>query len=453
MMASNLKQEILQKTKEYYELVHKPNKEQEFQEGQTYINYAGRVFDEKEMQNLVDSALDFWLTFGEYSRQFEKKLAKFLGSRWAFLVNSGSSANLLAFFALTSPLLKERQIKRGDEVITVAAGFPTTIAPIIQYGAIPVFVDVELTHVNIDVTQLELALSPKTKAVMLAHTLGNPFDIAVVKAFCDKHNLWLIEDNCDALGSLYDGKFTGTFGDIGTSSFYPPHHLTMGEGGAVYTNNPLLKKIILSMRDWGRDCWCESGVDNTCGCRFTQQFGSLPKGYDHKYVYSHFGFNLKATDMQAAVGLAQLEKIENFIQKRIQNYNKLYEGLKDLKCFIINKAQKNSVPSWFGFLMTLTDDAKFTRNEIVEFLEQNKIQTRNLFAGNMLRHPAFESLKIDKDYRVVGDLKNTDKIMNDSFWVGVYPGMSEKSIEFIIKTIKEFITLKNIDISNGGGGG
>ena len=452
MMASNLKQEILQKTKEYYELVHKPNKEQEFQEGQTYINYAGRVFDEKEMQNLVDSALDFWLTFGEYSRQFEKKLAKFLGSRWAFLVNSGSSANLLAFFALTSPLLKERQIKRGDEVITVAAGFPTTIAPIIQYGAIPVFVDVELTHVNIDVTQLELALSPKTKAVMLAHTLGNPFDIAVVKAFCDKHNLWLIEDNCDALGSLYDGKFTGTFGDIGTSSFYPPHHLTMGEGGAVYTNNPLLKKIILSMRDWGRDCWCESGVDNTCGCRFTQQFGSLPKGYDHKYVYSHFGFNLKATDMQAAVGLAQLEKIENFIQKRIQNYNKLYEGLKDLKCFIINKAQKNSVPSWFGFLMTLTDDAKFTRNEIVEFLEQNKIQTRNLFAGNMLRHPAFESLKIDKDYRVVGDLKNTDKIMNDSFWVGVYPGMSEKSIEFIIKTIKEFITLKNIDISNGGGG-
>ncbi|WP_191337975.1 lipopolysaccharide biosynthesis protein RfbH [Helicobacter pullorum] len=452
MMASNLKQEILQKTKEYYELVHKPNKEQEFQEGQTYINYAGRVFDEKEMQNLVDSALDFWLTFGEYSRQFEKKLAKFLGSRWAFLVNSGSSANLLAFFALTSPLLKERQIKRGDEVITVAAGFPTTIAPIIQYGAIPVFVDVELTHVNIDVTQLELALSPKTKAVMLAHTLGNPFDIAVVKAFCDKHNLWLIEDNCDALGSLYDGKFTGTFGDIGTSSFYPPHHLTMGEGGAVYTNNPLLKKIILSMRDWGRDCWCESGVDNTCGCRFTQQFGSLPKGYDHKYVYSHFGFNLKATDMQAAVGLAQLEKIENFIQKRIQNYNKLYEGLKDLKCFIINKAQKNSVPSWFGFLMTLTDGTKFTRNEIVEFLEQNKIQTRNLFAGNMLRHPAFESLKIDKDYRVVGDLKNTDKIMNDSFWVGVYPGMSEKSIEFIIKTIKEFITLKNIDISNGGGG-
>lgn len=453
MMASNLKQEILQKTKEYYELVHKPNKEQEFQEGQTYINYAGRVFDEKEMQNLVDSALDFWLTFGEYSRQFEKKLAKFLGSRWAFLVNSGSSANLLAFFALTSPLLKERQIKRGDEVITVAAGFPTTIAPIIQYGAIPVFVDVELTHVNIDVTQLELALSPKTKAVMLAHTLGNPFDIAVVKAFCDKHNLWLIEDNCDALGSLYDGKFTGTFGDIGTSSFYPPHHLTMGEGGAVYTNNPLLKKIILSMRDWGRDCWCESGVDNTCGCRFTQQFGSLPKGYDHKYVYSHFGFNLKATDMQAAVGLAQLEKIENFIQKRIQNYNKLYEGLKNLKCFIINKAQKNSVPSWFGFLMTLTDGTKFTRNEIVEFLEQNKIQTRNLFAGNMLRHPAFEGLKIDKDYRVVGDLKNTDKIMNDSFWVGVYPGMSEKSIEFIIKTIKEFITLKNIDISNGGGGG
>lgn len=439
MLANNLKQEILQKTKEYYELVHKPKKEQEFQGGKTYVNYAGRVFDEKEMQNLVESALDFWLTFGDYSKKFEKQLAKFLGVRWAFLVNSGSSANLLAFFTLTSPLLKERQIKRGDEVITVAAGFPTTIAPIIQYGAIPVFVDVELTHANIDVTQLELALSPKAKAVMLAHTLGNPFDIAAVKAFCDKHNLWLVEDNCDALGSLYQGKFTGTFGDIGTSSFYPPHHLTMGEGGAVYTNNPLLKKVMLSMRDWGRDCWCESGVDNTCGCRFTQQFGSLPKGYDHKYVYSHFGFNLKATDMQAAVGLAQLEKIEDFIQKRIQNYNKLYEGLKDLKCFTINKAQKDSMPSWFGFLMTLNNGVEFTRNEIVEFLEQNKIQTRNLFAGNMLRHPAFESLEINKDYRVVGDLKNTDKIMNDSFWVGVYPGMSEEEVNYMILKIKEYV--------------
>ena len=382
-----LKQEILDKTKEYYELVHKPKQEQEFIEGKSRVNYAGRVFDEVEMQYLVDSSLDFWLTYGDYSKKFEKQLSEYLNVRWTFLVNSGSSANLLAFYALTSPLLKERQVKRGDEVITVAAGFPTTVSPIVQYGAIPVFVDMELTHFNIDVSQLELALTSKTKAIMIAHTLGNPFNIKAVKEFCDKHNLWLIEDNCDALGSIYDGKLTGTWGDIGTSSFYPPHHMTMGEGGATYTDNPLLQKIMLSMRDWGRDCWCESGVDNTCGKRFSMSFGNLPKGYDHKYVYSHFGFNLKVSDMQAAVGVAQLEKFPSFVEKRKENFNKLYDGLKDLKEFILVQTQQNSDPSWFGFMITLKDDVKFSRNEISQYLESNDIQTRNLFAGNILRHP------------------------------------------------------------------
>ena len=323
MTPQELKQEILEKTKEYYRLVHEPVQRAKFEPGKSRVNYAGRVFDEHEMVNLVDSSLDFWLTYGTYSKKFEKEFAKMLGVKWAFLVNSGSSANLLAFFALTSPLLKERRIKKGDEVITVAAGFPTTVAPIVQYGAVPVFVDMELEYFNIDHTKLELALSPKTKAVMVAHTLGNPFNIKTVKEFCDKHDLWLIEDNCDALGSLYEGKPTGTWGDIGTSSFYPPHHMTMGEGGATYTNNPLLKKIMLSMRDWGRDCWCESGVDNTCGRRFSQKFGELPLGYDHKYVYSHFGFNLKASDMQAAVGCAQIDKFSSFVQHRRQNFKKL----------------------------------------------------------------------------------------------------------------------------------
>ena len=434
-----LKQEILAKTKEYYELVHKVNQTKPFVAGKSRVNYAGRVFDEKEMINLVDSSLDFWLTYGDYSKKFEKELAQFLGVRWAFLVNSGSSANLLAFYALTSPLLKERQVKRGDEVITVAAGFPTTVAPIVQYGAVPVFVDMELTHFNIDVSQLEKALSPKTKAVMIAHTLGNPFDIKAVKAFCDKHNLWLIEDNCDALGSMYDGRPTGTWGDIGTSSFYPPHHMTMGEGGATYTDNPLLKKIMLSMRDWGRDCWCESGVDNTCGCRFSQSFGTLPKGYDHKYVYSHFGFNLKVSDMQAAVGCAQLEKFPSFVEKRKENFKKLHDGLKDIPELILVTMQPSSDPSWFGFMMTLKEGVKCTRNELVEYLENNNIQTRNLFAGNMLRHPLFESLEKDKEYRVVGVLPNTDKIMNDSFWVGLYPGMGDDAIQYMIEKIKEFL--------------
>lgn len=434
-----LKQEILQKTKEYYELVHKPIQEKNFVDGESRVNYAGRVFDETEMQYLVDSSLDFWLTYGDYSKKFEKQLAKYLGVRWAFLVNSGSSANLLAFYALTSPLLKDRQVKRGDEVITVAAGFPTTVAPIVQYGAVPVFVDMDLTYANVDVTQLELALSPKTKAVMIAHTLGNPFNLRAVKEFCDKHNLWLIEDNCDALGSTYEGKPTGTWGDIGTSSFYPPHHMTMGEGGATYTNNVLLKKIMLSMRDWGRDCWCESGIDNTCGCRFSQSFGTLPKGYDHKYVYSHFGFNLKVSDMQAAVGCAQLEKFPTFVEKRKENQKKLYDGLKDLSQIQLVETQPNSDPSWFGFMMTLKDGVNFTRNEIVEFLEANKIQTRNLFAGNMTRHPMFDSMVLNIDYRIIGDLKVTDKIMNDSFWIGLYPGMRDDAINYMIKKIREFI--------------
>ena len=439
-----LKQEILNKTKEYYELVHKPYQNKEFIEDESQVNYAGRVFDEKELVNLVDSSLDFWLTFGKYSKEFEIKFAQYLGVKWAYLVNSGSSANLLAFFTLTSPLLKERQIKRGDEVITVAAGFPTTVAPIVQYGAVPVFVDMELTHFNIDTNQLEKALSSKTKAIMIAHTLGNPFDIKAVKTFCDKHNLWLIEDNCDALGSKYDNKLTGTIGDIGTSSFYPPHHMTMGEGGAVYTNNPLLKKIILSMRDWGRDCWCESGVDNTCHSRFSKNFSSLPKGYDHKYVYSHFGFNLKATDMQAAIGVAQLDKLDNFTEQRRINYDKLFESLKNLnQYFTFQIATKDSKPSWFGFLITLQDGLNFTRNDISQYLENNNIQTRNLFAGNILKHPLFDELELNKDYKIFGDLINTDKIMNDSFWLGLYPGMGDNAIDYMISKIKEFVLKEN----------
>jgi len=434
-----LKQEILNKTKEYYELVHKPQQTKPFDKSTSRVNYAGRVFDEKEMTNLVDSSLDFWLTYGSYSKQFEKKLSEYLNVRWSFLVNSGSSANLLAFYALTSPLLKERQVKRGDEIITVAAGFPTTIAPVVQYGAVPVFVDMELTCFNIDTNELEKALSPKTKAIMIAHSLGNPFNIKAVKAFCDKHNLWLIEDNCDALGTIYDGKPTGTWGDIGTSSFYPPHHMTMGEGGATYTDNPLLKKIMLSMRDWGRDCWCESGVDNTCGARFSQSFGSLPKGYDHKYVYSHFGFNLKVSDMQAAIGVAQLEKFPTFVEKRKENFNRLYNGLSDLEALILVEAQPLSDPSWFGFMITLKDGVPFTRNEISEFLEENRIQTRNLFAGNILRHPLFDSLIENEEYRVVGDLPNTDKIMNDSFWIGLYPGMGDDAIDYMIMKIRAFM--------------
>ncbi len=440
-----LKKEILQKVSDYYELVHKPQ-EEKFTKGKTRVNYAGRVFDEKELQNLVDSSLDFWLTYGKYSKVFEKKLAEYLGIRWALLVNSGSSANLLAFMALTSPLLGQRQIKRGDEVITVAAGFPTTVAPIVQYGAVPVFVDVELETANIDARQLENALSEKTKAVMIAHTLGNPFDINAVKDFCDRHSLWLIEDNCDALGSEYDSKKTGTFGDIGTSSFYPPHHITMGEGGAVYTDNPLLKKIMLSMRDWGRDCWCESGVDNTCGTRFDRQYGTLPKGYDHKYVYSHFGYNLKATDMQAAIGVAQLDKINEFAEKRRRHFNTLYQKLEKLeKFFILPKAHPLANPSWFGFLIILKDNIPFTRNEIVEHLEKHKIQTRNLFAGNITRQPLFSNLVDGVDYRISGILEQTDRLMNDAFWLGVYPAMQAEALEYMAECIVAFCSEFNND--------
>lgn len=440
--SESLREEILSKVNEYYAAL-KSEENIDFTPGKTRVNYAGRVFDDREIFNLVDSSLEFWLTYGRYSAEFEKRLAEYLGVRYAFLVNSGSSANLLAFMTLTSPLLKERAVKRGDEIITVAAGFPTTVAPIIQYGAVPVFVDVELETFNINVTLLERALSPKTKAVMIAHTLGNPFNIEAVKSFCDKNNLWLVEDNCDALGSKFKGKFTGTWGDMGTSSFYPPHHMTMGEGGAVYTDNPTLKKIMLSMRDWGRDCWCDSGKDNTCKKRFSGQYGTLPFGYDHKYVYSHFGYNLKATDMQAAVGCAQLEKFPSFVEKRKENFSRLFSGLKPVEDkLILPRATEGSDPSWFGFLMTLRDGVKFTRNQLVEHLENNNIQTRNLFAGNITRHPCFDEMKPDADYRVCGDLKNTDKIMNDSFWIGLYPGMKDEAIEFMVKCIVEFVKKK-----------
>ena len=437
------KEEILNLVEEYCNKYH--NIKKEFKEGDR-TPYASRVYDSKEMTNLVDSALEFWLTSGRYTNEFEKKLAEYLNVKYCSLVNSGSSANLLAFMALTSPLLKERAIKRGDEVITVACGFPTTVTPVLQYGAIPVFVDVTIPQYNIDVSMLEKALSSKTKAVMIAHTLGNPFDLQKVKEFCDKNNLWLIEDNCDALGSKYtingEEKFTGTIGDIGTSSFYPPHHMTMGEGGAVYTDNALLNKIIKSFRDWGRECSCPSGVDNLCGHRFDGKFGELPVGYDHKYVYSHFGYNLKATDMQAAIGVAQLDKFPSFVEKRKENFNKLKEGLKDLQDkIILPKACENSDPSWFGFAITCKEG--INRNDIVKYLEKNGIQTRNLFAGNLIKHPCFNEIRNDgKSYRVVGELSNTDKIMENTFWIGVYPGMTEEKIEFMIQKIKEAIDKK-----------
>lgn len=438
MTPEELKREILEKVAEYYRLVHEPKANAAFKPGESRVNYAGRVFGEREMTNLADATLEFWLTYGHWSKQFEKGLADYLGVRYALMVNSGSSANLLAFMTLTSPLLGARRICRGDEVITVAAGFPTTVAPIVQYGAVPVFVDMEPTTANVDVTKLEAAVSPRTKAVMLAHTLGNPFDIKAVKAFCEKHGLWLVEDNCDALGSKYDGRFTGTWGDIGTSSFYPPHHMTMGEGGAVYTNDPTLKKIALSMRDWGRDCWCESGVDNTCGCRFTKQFGKLPLGYDHKYVYSHFGYNLKATDLQAAIGCAQLEKFPGFVERRKENFNRLYEGLKALPQLQLFSRLPESDPSWFGFLMTVRPTAGFSRNDLAKHLEAKNIQTRNLFAGNIVKHPCFEGLREGTDYRIAGSLDVTDSIMNNSLWIGLYPGMGEAKLDYMISAIRDF---------------
>jgi Predicted pyridoxal phosphate-dependent enzyme apparently involved in regulation of cell wall biogenesis len=430
------KKEILEMVSNYCNEFH--NKQKEFEEGMR-IPYASRVYDSAEMVNLVDSALEFWLTSGRYTDRFEKNLAEYLGIKYCALVNSGSSANLLAFMALTSPLLGDRQIKRGDEVITVAAGFPTTVTPIVQYGAIPVFVDVTIPQYNIDVTMMEKALSEKSKAVMIAHTLGNPFDLAAVKEFCLKNNLWLIEDNCDALGSKYilNGEecFTGTIGDIGASSFYPPHHMTMGEGGAVYTDNPLLYKIIRSFRDWGRDCSCPSGVDNLCQHRFDKKYGELPLGYDHKYVYSHFGYNLKATDMQAAIGCAQLEKMPFFVEKRRHNFERLLNGLQVVSDqLILPEPCKNSFPSWFGFLITCKEGV--SRNKVVQYVEGKGVQTRMLFAGNLTKHPCFNEMRENNyGYRIVGDLKNTDRIMNDTFWIGVYPGMTDEAIDYMIKII------------------
>ena len=438
MNAEELKKDILAKVAEYYRLVEAPKQNAPFVPGAGRVNYAGRVFDESEMTNLVDASLEFWLTYGRWSRKFERGLADYLGVRFALLVNSGSSANLLAFMTLTSPLLGERRIRRGDEVITVAAGFPTTIAPIVQYGAVPVFVDIDPGTANIDVSCLEAAVSSRTKAVMLAHTLGNPFDVRAVKAFCERHGLWLVEDNCDALGSTFGGRLTGTWGDLGTSSFYPPHHMTTGEGGAVYTDDPLLRKIALSIRDWGRDCWCESGVDNTCGCRFTKQFGRLPVGYDHKYVYGHFGYNLKATDLQAAIGCAQLEKFPSFVMRRKANFARLYAGLKDVAALRLPEWRPEADPSWFGFLVTVRPHAGFGRNDLAQYLEAHDIQTRNLFAGNILRHPCFDTLIEGVDYRVVGSLEHTDEIMRDALWVGLYPGMGDARIDYMVETIRAF---------------
>lgn len=441
MTEQKAKEKILKLTEEYCNTYH--NKKKNFAEGNR-IPYASRVYDSKEMVNLVDSALEFWLTSGRYTDEFEKKLSEYLGVKYCALVNSGSSANLTAFMTLTSPLLGERAIKRGDEVITVAAGFPTTVTPIIQFGAVPVFVDVTIPQYNIDATMLEKALSDRTKAVMIAHTLGNPFDLASVNAFCDKHNLWLVEDNCDALGSKYtingETKFTGTVGDIGTSSFYPPHHMTMGEGGAVYTNDPILAKIIKSMRDWGRDCICKSGCDNICGHRFDKQYGELPLGYDHKYVYSHFGYNLKATDMQAAIGCAQLEKFPSFVEKRKENFKRLKSILEPVSHkLILPEPAENSEPSWFGFLITCKNGVD--RNKVVQYVESKGIQTRMLFAGNLTKHPCFNEMrKSGEGYRVVSTLENTDRIMRDTFWVGVYPGMTKEMIDFMGKVIIEAVT-------------
>lgn len=408
------------------------------------ISYASRVYDEKEMQSLTDACLDFWLTTGRFADEFEKEFAKWIGVKFAHLVNSGSSANLIAFMTLTAPELGDRQIKRGDEVITVACGFPTTVTPILQYGAVPVFVDVTVPQYNIDVSCLEAALSDKTKAVMIAHTLGNPFDLAAVKEFCYKHNLWLVEDNCDALGSKYeiDGevRFTGTIGDIGTSSFYPPHHMTMGEGGCVYTNNPQLHRLILSYRDWGRDCICPSGQDNFCGHRYDGQFGQLPAGYDHKYVYSHFGYNLKVTDMQAAVGVEQLKKFPSFIERRIHNWERLREKLAVAEDrLILPEAAKGSQPSWFGFLISVRPETGIARNDVTKYIEEHNIQTRLLFSGNLIKHPCFDEIRGADAYRVVGELTNTEFIMNNTFWVGVYPGMTDEMIDYMAQVIIEAV--------------
>ena len=441
MTEASAREKIKEMVAEYYHLFKE--KKEPYHEGDR-ITYAARVYDEKEMCALTDAMLDFWLTTGRFAEEFEKEFAKWIGVKFAHLVNSGSSANLIAFSCLTAPELKDRQIKRGDEVITVACGFPTTVTPILQYGAVPVFVDVTVPQYNIDVSKLEQALSEKTKAVMIAHTLGNPFDLKAVKAFCEKHNLWLIEDNCDALGSEYtiDGvtKFTGTWGDIGTSSFYPPHHMTMGEGGCVYTNNPQLNKLILSYRDWGRDCICPSGQDNFCKHRFDGQYGELPSGYDHKYVYSHFGYNLKVTDMQAAIGCEQLKKFPAFIERRRHNWARLHGALACVEDkLILPQAAEGSTPSWFGFLISVKEGSALDRNKMTKYIEGHNIQTRLLFSGNLIKHPCFDEIRGTDAYRVVGGLETTDYIMNNTFWVGVYPGMTDAMIDYMAKIIIEAV--------------
>lgn len=430
---------------EYYHDFKEPMESKENFKPGDRVSYASRVYDEKEMQSLTDAMLDFWLTTGRFSKEFEKNFAEWIGVKFAHLVNSGSSANLIAFSVLTAPELGERQIKRGDEVITVACGFPTTITPILQYGAVPVFVDVTIPQYNIDTTQLEAALSSKTKAVMIAHTLGNPFDLKTVKAFCDKHNLWLIEDNCDALGTKYtiDGvtKYTGTWGDIGTSSFYPPHHMTMGEGGCVYTDNPLLNRLILSYRDWGRDCICVSGQDNMCGHRWDGQFGLLPKGYDHKYTYSHFGYNVKVTDLQAAVGVEQLKKFPCFIERRKHNWARLRSALEIVQDKIILPIPaENSDPSWFGFLISVKPETGLDRNSVTKYVEEHNIQTRLLFSGNIIRQSCFDEIRGTDAYRVIGNLENSDYVVNNTFWVGVYPGMTDTMIDYMAQIIKEAVS-------------
>lgn len=439
--SAELKNRIEDLVREYYHEAYEDKKP--FKPGDR-IQYSGRVYNEDEMVNLVDAALEFWLTPGHYVDEFEKGLASYIGSKFCALTNSGSSANLLAFAALTSKELGDRRICPGDEVITPAAAFPTTVNPIVQYGAVPVFVDIDIPTYNINIESMRAAYSDKTKAVFMAHTLGNPFNIREVKAFCEEHNLWLIEDNCDALGSEYDDgngmRRTGTFGDLSTYSFYPPHHITLGEGGAVCTSNPLLHKLVRSFRDWGRDCWCPSGKDNTCWKRYSQQFGELPFGYDHKYVYSHFGYNLNATDLQASVGCAQLKKLPSFVESRKQNWLYLHKALAELQNYIIlPEAEQHSDPSWFGFLMTIRDGGKYSRDRLAQYLEENNIQTRNLFSGNYLKHPCFDEMRASgTGYRVCGGLTNTDRVMSDSLWIGVYPGMTPEKLDYMVAKIKDF---------------
>ena len=432
MTPDDIRKEIAKLVNQFAEMTTAPKP---FIGGESVIPPAGKVVGAREMELMVEASLDCWLTTGRFNAEFEKKLAEFIGVKYLISVNSGSSANLVAFSALTSPKLGARAIKKGDEVIGVAAGFPTTVNPIVQFGAIPVFVDVDMTTHNINADLIEAAITPKTKAIMLAHTLGNPFNLSKVKALCEKYNLWLVEDCCDALGAKYNGQMVGTFGDIATLSFYPAHHITRGEGGAVFTNNPQLKMIAESFRDWGRDCYCAPGRDNTCGDRFGQQFGSLPKGYDHKYVYAHLGYNLKITDMQAACGLAQLERAQGFIDARKRNYDLLKTRLNSLSDFIeIAEATPNSEPSWFGFPVTIKESAGVSRVDVVKFLDQHKIGTRLLFAGNLTRQPYFQ----DIEYRVVGDLTNTDRTMNNTFWLGIYPALGEEHFEFVAEKLEEF---------------